>query len=231
MPNTKEDPHGSSPSWEDEATDKLVFLNAILIATFTVLAALVAWRASVAGDATGDYDYDGLRAVVASEEVRTLGTVEALVHAQAFANYRRYDETVAALDEEIEEADPSQAAELKRKRREADVLVEAKLRMFPNAFLERSGHYDTQREVGQYVANKKRTRDIAPDAHFRAAEAYRGKTERLLWGVVWLTLSLVCFTLVETLEGVARKLAFGSGLLLGLAGAIYAIALEMARYE
>jgi hypothetical protein len=217
-------------SWEDEATEKLIFLNAILIAVLTVLAALVAWRASVAGDATGDYDYDGLRAVVASEEVRTLATVEALVHAQAFANYRRYDETVAALDEELKEGG-GKDVDLQRKRREADVLVDAKLRMFPNKFLERAGGYDTAREIGQTVANKKRTRDLAPDAHFQSAEAYRLKTERLLWGVVMMTLGLVAFTLVEALQGTARKLAFGGGLLLGLAGTLYSIAMEIAKYE
>jgi len=83
-------------SSDSEAHDRLLFTNAILIAFITVFAALVAWRASVAGDATGDADYDGLKAVVASEEVHTLATVEALVHAQAYANYRRYSGTVDA---------------------------------------------------------------------------------------------------------------------------------------
>jgi hypothetical protein len=207
-----------------------------LIAFITVFAALVAWRASVAGDATGDADYDGLKAVVASEEVHTLATVEALVHAQAYANYRRYAGTVDALDEELEVASGSEAADLQRKRREADILVDTKLRMFPNKFIERSNKsgdsiYNTRREVGQYVANKKRTRDLTSEDDFKAAEAYRGKTEKLLWGVVLLTLSLVCFTLVEALEGAAAKMAFGGGLLLGIAGVTYSIAMELAKYE
>jgi hypothetical protein len=216
--------------------DRLNFWNAILIALVTVLAALVAWRASVAGDAAGDNDYDGLRSLVSVQEVQTLGTVEAYVHSQAYANYRRYDETATTLDEELEEASGKEAVDLRRKKREAEVLVDAKLKMFPNKFIERQAKsdqssYNARREIGQYVANQSRTRDLAPDPHFAAAEAYRTKTERLLLGVVFLTLSLVCLTLVEAFEGGARKASFVLGLLLGLGGMAFSIAMELAKYE
>lgn len=231
----KSEPH-EKPGSDSDSSDKLMFANAVLIALVTVIAALVAWRASVAGDATGDYDYAGLKAVVAAEEVRTLATVEAMTHAQAYANYRRYDETVIAIDDELETATGKTAIDLQRKRREADLLVDAKLRMFPNKFLVRGpgsegSTYNSTREVGQLTANQSRTRDLLCEDDFKSAEAYRTKTEKLLWGVVILTISLVFLTLVEAFEGTIRTVSFGLGLLTGIAGVAYSIAMEVAKYE
>lgn len=220
----------------DEEDDKLNFWNAILIAIVTVCAALVAWRASVSADAAGDNDYDGLRSVVNAQEANTLGTVEAFTHAQAYANYRRYDETVNTLNEELEEASGREAKDLEKKVKDAEVLVDAKLKMFPNKFMERDGksgqsRYNTRREVGQYVANLARTRDMLSDEHFQDAERYRTKTEKLLLGVVILSLSMVALTLVETFEGTTRKLSFVVGLVLALGGVGFSIAMELAKYE
>ena len=215
--------------------DRLNFWNAILIAIVTVCAALVAWRASIAEDAAGDNDYDGLRAVVNVQEATTLGTVEAFVHAQAYANYRRYDEVSTTLAEEEEEASGREATELARKRRDAEVMVDAKLKMFPNKFMERDGKsgqssYNTRREIGQYVASLSRTKDMQAAEHFEDAEHSRTKTEKLLLGVVILTFSLVFLTLVEAFEGGARKACFAGGLLLAIAGIGFSVAMEVAKH-
>jgi|JI10StandDraft_1071094.scaffolds.fasta_scaffold334492_2 hypothetical protein len=215
--------------------DRLNFWNAILIAIVTVCAALVAWRASISEDAAGDNDYDGLRAVVNVQEATTLGTVEAFVHAQAYANYRRYDEVSTTLAEEEEEASGREATELARKRNDAEVMVDAKLKMFPNKFMERDGKsgqssYNTRREIGQYVASLSRTKDMQATEHFADAEQSRTKTEKLLLGVVILTFSLVFLTLVEAFEGGARKVCFAAGLLLAIAGIGFSVAMEVAKH-
>lgn len=215
--------------------DRLNFWNAILIAIVTVCAALVAWRASISEDAAGDNDYDGLRAVVNVQEATTLGTVEAFVHAQAYANYRRYDEVSTTLAEEEEEASGREATELARKRNDAEVMVDAKLKMFPNKFMERDGKsgqssYNTRREIGQYVASLSRTKDMQAAEHFEDAERSRTKTEKLLLGVVILTFSLVFLTLVEAFEGGARKLCFLAGLVLAIAGIGFSVAMEVAKH-
>ncbi len=215
--------------------DRLNFWNAILIAIVTVCAAPVAWRASIAEDAAGDNDYDGLRAVVNIQEASTLGTVEAYVHAQAYANYRRYDEQATTLGEEEEEASGREATELGRKRKDAEVMVDAKLKMFPNKYMERDGKsgqssYNTSREVGQYVASQSRTKDMQFAEHFQDAEHCRTKTEKLLLGVVILTFSLVFLTLVEAFEDGARKACFAVGLLLAMAGIGFSVAMEVAQH-
>lgn len=219
----------------DDGNDRLGFWNAILIAIVTVSAALVAWRASIAEDASGDNDYDGLRAVVNYQEANTLGTVEAYVHAGAYANYRRYNETATTLSDEEEEASGREAGELARKRQDAEVLVDAKLRMFPNKYMERDGKsgqssYNTNREIGQYVTNLSRTKDMQFDEHFQDAERFRTKTEKLLLGVVILSISLVFLTLVEAFEGGLRKVCFAVGLVLAVLGVAFSWMMEVARY-
>ncbi|MBS2036884.1 hypothetical protein JST97_17970 [bacterium] len=218
----------------DDASDRMDFWNAILIAIVTVCAALVAWRASIAADAAGDNDYDGLRAVVNVEEATTMGTVEAYTHAQAYANYRRYEEMASSLADEEEEASGREASELARKRRDAEVMVDEKLKMFPNKFMERDGKsgqnsYNTRREIGQYVANIGRTKDMQSEEHFQDAERFRTKSEKLLMGVVFLSISLVFLTLVEAFEGGSRKLCFVLGLLLAIGGLGYSVAIEVAK--
>jgi len=216
----------------EESGSKLNFWNAILIGIVTVVAALVAWRASVAGDASGDADYDGLRSVVNMQESTTLGTVEAYAHAQAYANYRRYAESAATLEEQLEETPGN--VELQKRLKETEVLVDSKLSMFPNKLIERSkeggGSYNAGREVAQHVASEARTKDTTSEEHFQEAEVARTKTEKLLLGVVILTLSLGCLTLVEALEGAAQRASFGAGLLLALAGTVYSVAMEVTKH-
>ncbi|MEW6280581.1 MAG: hypothetical protein AB1758_18295 [Candidatus Eremiobacterota bacterium] len=214
---------------DEETKDPLDNWNAILIAVVTVIAALVAWRASVASDGAGDADYDGLKAVVNRQEVSTLASVDAFQHAQAYGNYRRYAETSASLDQELEEATGQEAEELQLKQAEADILVDAKLSMFPNKYMDREGRYRVDSDVGEQVSDEARTRDMEADSHFAEADVLRVKTERLLMGVVFLSFSLVALTLVEVYEGGAKKAMFGLGLVLALGGAAYAVMVEVAR--
>ena len=92
-------------------------------------------------------------------------------------------------------------------------------------------YYDTKREIGQYVSNQARSRDLRSDDDFKSAEGYRGKTNKLLWGVLILTISLVFLTLVETFEGALQMASFGVGLLLGVGGIVFSIMMEVAKYE
>lgn len=214
---------------DQDGKDPIEHWTAILIAIVTVIAAVVAWRASVAADGAGDEDYDGLRAVVNIQEVKTLGTVEAYQHAQAYANFRRYSEISYNVDQELKSAAGEKKKELKQQKSEADALVDSKLEMFPNKFMDREGKYHADSEIGELVANEAKTRDLEPEPHFAAAEVLRAKAENLLMGVVFMTLSLVCLTLVESLEGGGRKAMLMLGILLGAAGMAYSLMVEMGK--
>lgn len=214
---------------EQDDKDPIEHWTAILIAIVTVIAAVVAWRASVAADGAGDEDYDGLRAVVNVQEVQTLSTVEANQHAQAYANYRKYDENAWAIGEDLEGATGARRKELEQQKAEAEALVDAKLTMFPQKYMDRTLKYHTDAEIGELVAAEAKARDLEPEPHFIAAEGLRAKAENLLMGVVIMSLGLVCLTLVESLEGSGRKGMLGVGVLLGIAGAIYSVMVEMGK--
>lgn len=211
---------------DQDEKDPIEHWTAILIAIVTVIAAVVAWRASVAADGAGDEDYDGLRAVVNVQEVQTLGTVEAYQHAQAYANYRRYSEISYSIGEELKGTTGAKQKELQEQQSEADAMVDSKLKMFPNKFMDRNEKYHTDSEVGEYVAAEAKTRDLDPDPHFKQAEVLRAKAENLLLRVVFMSLGLVCLTLVETFEGGARKGMLLLGVLLSLAGIVYSFLIE-----
>lgn len=214
---------------DEEQKDSIEHWTAILIAIVTVIAAVVAWRASVAADGAGDEDYDGLKAVVNVQEVTTVATVEAYQHAQAYANFRRYAEISDTLEDELDDASGSQAKELEQRQAEADAMVDAKLQMFPNKFMDREGRYKADAEVGELVAAASRTRDLAPKPHFDQAEVLRTKAERLLMGVVFLSLGLVCLTLVESLEGGGRTGLLLLGVLLGIGGTVFSVLVEVGK--
>lgn len=211
---------------DQEEKDPIEHWTAILIAIVTVIAAVVAWRASVAADAAGDEDYDGVKAVINIQEVKSLSTVEAYQHAQAYANYRRYAETSADLEEAMKTAPANRKKELGEQKSEADALVDSKLKMFPNKFMDRKDRYHADSEIGELVANQAKIRDLDPVPHFENAEVQRTKAENLLLGVVFMTLGLVCLTLVETLEGGGRKGMLVLGILLSLGGSLFAFMVE-----
>lgn len=211
---------------DQEDNDPIAHWTAILIAIVTVIAAVVAWRASVAADGAGDEDYDGLRAVVNVQEVQTLATVEANQHAQAYSNYRKYAENSWSIGQDLEGATGAREKELKQQQAEADAMVDAKLQMFPQKFMDRNDKYHTESEIGELVAAEAKTRDLSPEPHFKAAEQLRAKAENLLMGVVLMSLGLVCLTLVESFEGGGRKGMLALGVLLSLAGTVYSVMVE-----
>jgi len=203
---------------DQEKKDPIEFWNAILIALVTVIAALVAWRASVSADGAGDADYAGLNAVVNREKTDTLAAVESAEHARAFAAYRRYRQTAEILA-------PGEKAN--KVAAEADALADAKLTLFPNKYMEREGTYRIEREMGTIRSNEARTKDLDPADDFEDADKLRDKTEKLLYGVVYLTFSLICLTLVEAFQGGARLMFLGGGVLIGIAATVYAGVVEM----
>jgi hypothetical protein len=208
---------------DDAAERRIEFWNAILIALVTVIAAVVAWRASVAADGAGDADFAGIQAVVNREETETLATVESTEHARAHAAYRRFRQTAEVLDTGSGDV----AGKSSKASAEADALADAKLTLFPNRYMAADGTYRVEKEIGQTVSSQGRTTDLEPGGDFTEADQLRAKTEKLLTGVVLLTFSLVMLTLVEAFSGTARRLFFVGGALLGIAATIFSIMTEL----
>ena len=81
-----------------ESTERLEFINALLIALVTLIGAFVAWRASVAGDNAGDASLAGLIATLNVQETQALNQTLLYENYRAYTAYTRYN----ALGDEIE---------------------------------------------------------------------------------------------------------------------------------
>ena len=197
---------------------KINLWTGLMIALLTVVAAVVAWRASVADDAAGDEDYAGLQATVNAEETRALTYVEAMEHSGAFLSFHRNK----LLSDRLEKAGKEAASH------EAADLAAANLGQFPPRFMNRDGTYSVARDLGSMWQDEAKLKDMDDESHFQASEIFRAKSLKLSLAVVVLTLSLVVLTLVEAFpEGVAQVLCLVAGILVGVAGTVWSVMLEV----
>jgi hypothetical protein len=217
---------------ENDKGQRFELLIAVLIAVAAVIGALVAWRASVVADASGDEDYDGLRAALFSEETRALNHVNAYEHYGAFTTYTRYSDQGAALEAELEErADLSeeQFYQLDRLRADSYDLARANQDLFPSRFINREGTYNLEREMGEMWADASREKDLEPEPHFAEANRLRTKSNQMLGALAVLAISLVFYSLIESFEGRWKYILAVLGTLFLVGGTVLAIILEFSK--
>ncbi len=214
---------------ETQGHDRFTTLVAIMIALVTVIGAVVAWRASVAEDASGDADYAGLRAAINAEETRAINAATAYAQYGAYVTYQRNsalgnliadDMALAATDDEL--------LILNSQRADAHDTAIATERLFQQRFLNRDGTYSVERQMGEMWADAVRERDLNPEPQFAEADRLSDKSSNLLAMVGVLALALVCYTLIEAVDGRLRYVLLAAGTLLALGGTIGAVMLELA---
>lgn len=228
-----EEPKVEEPKDGESEGSRLGTAVAILIAIVTVIGALVAWRASLADDASGDADYAGLRAAANYEDARANSRVNAYEDYSVYISYFRYKELSDGLDKLAANAQGERKTELQKQAREMADLATANLNLLDELDaarnLKRNGKYNLQRDVGVRMAAAAKKENLDFAGQFKEAEDYRVKSLRLLKAVVVLSLSLVAFTLVESFEGALAYALVGVGVLTMLSGTIYAILVEMGK--
>ncbi len=185
-------------------SDKLV---AILIAVTTLVGATLTWRSSVAGDASGDADYAGLRSVVAAEEVKARSAVTAFEHYAAFTAFDRQDELARLMEKE----GSGDAAETK-------VRAKANRGLFEAKFATREGEYGVTREMSAAWSDAAREKDLNPEPRFAEADKLSDKSLGLIAAVTLVAVALVFFTLVEALGAGFLRLNIGLGVACLVAG-------------
>lgn len=214
---------------EVEGHDRFTTLVAIMIALVTVIGAVVAWRASVAEDASGDADYAGLRAAINAEETRAINAATAYAQYGSYVTYQRNsalgdliaeDMALAATDDEL--------LILNSQRADAHDTAIATERLFQQRFLNRDGTYSVERQMGEMWADAVRQRDLNPEPQFAEADRLSDKSSALLATVGVLALALVCYTLIEAVDSRLRYVLFAAGTLLALGSTVAAIMLEFA---
>lgn len=224
--------NAQQPEAEQE-DNRLSTVVALLIAAVSVVGAIVAWRASVAGDGAGDADVAGIRATINLTETTALAAVESYGDYASYAEYLVQRELGRALERQIVElpadADETEFNDLKARLAETSDRTTAAAFAFPNQFLNRDGSYGLHRQQSEFYADVGREKDLKPDASFAEGDALRGKTDRLLIALSVLAMALVFYTLIEAVSQRTRYILLVLGSAFFLAGAVGALLIETGR--
>jgi hypothetical protein len=209
-----------------DSADRLEFINALLIALVTLIGAFVAWRVSVAGDNAGDASLAGLIATLNVQETHALNNTLLYENYRAYTAYTRYNTLGYEIEADLADvSDETEAEVLDRQMREAWDAAESFY--FPREYLKRDGSYDTQRELGEALAEAARQRDLNPQPHFAESDQMQAKSNWLVVVITGLAVALLCFTLVESVNRSTLKYALISlGVIMMLAGVAATIAIE-----
>lgn len=208
-----------------EQNDRLTLINALLIALVTLLGAYVAWRASVAADNAGDASLAGLMATLNVQETLALNNTQHYENYRAYTAYTRYNALGDEIEADLAKAPLDEAETLDRQMREAWDAAESFY--FPREYLKRDGTYDTQRELGEALAETARQKDLNPQPHFSEADQSQTKSNWLIGVITGLAIALLCFTLVESVNRTAFKYALITvGVLITAGGVAATLAIE-----
>ncbi len=215
---------------EEKSSNRLEIIVAILIAVTTVLGAVVAWRASVADDASGDADFAGLQATTNAEETRALNFVNTYENYGTYTTYKRYSLLGNLLAEDAFNAtDEADAELLDAQRANAQDLAIANQGLFDNKYLERDGSYNTQRQLGEMWADAAKEKDLYPDPQFAEADKFRDKTNGLLQSLMIIALALVFYTSVELVKERAQYAVAALATLIMVGGVVMAVLIEIGK--
>ncbi len=212
-----------------EPNDRLEIINALLIALVTLIGAFVAWRASVASDNAGDASLDGLFATRNAQETLALNNTQLYENYRAYLAYTRYNELGDQLEADLASVPAAEAEVLDRQMRDAWDAAESFY--FPREYLKRDGSYDSQRELGEALAEAARQQDLNPQPHYEEADKMQAKSNWLIVVITVLTVALLCFTLVESVTRPALKYALITlGVIITIGGVAATIAIEYFIY-
>ena len=198
-------------------TENFRTFTASMIAIVTVISALVAWRAAVASQSSGDADFRGLVATVNAEESWVLSTIKVAEHYQAFLSYTRYNELGNKVYDALQ-AKPADASELERQKSDSwGIAFGLQSLFFPSRYLLPDGTYDSQRELDELLADEQRARDTRAEVHFEEGNNLRRKSNLLVQMLILLGISFWFFTLAQITEHKIKILfAFAGGFLLAV---------------
>jgi hypothetical protein len=215
---------------EEKSSNRLETIVAILIAVTTVLGAVVAWRASVSDDASGDADFAGIQASMDAEETRALNFVNTYENYGTYTTYKRYSTLGDLIAEDVANAKNDQeVAQLDAQRANAHDLAIANQGLFPNKYMDRNGSYSVQRQLGEMWADAAKKKDLYPDPQFADADKFRQKTNRLLQSLMVIALALVFYTGVELVNERVQSALATLATLIMLGGVVMAVLIELGK--
>lgn len=217
-------------SEESTKPDRFQTAMAIMIALVTLFGAALASRTALVGVEAGDEDFYGLAASLNAEETKAVNTTTMYGNYRSYTAYTRYNELGNMISEDLDSVtDEVEADELTHQMNVAWSLAVAVNYFFPTRYLNRDGHYDVDRELGEAWAEAAFKKDLYPEPHFALADSLRAKVSQLLTIIIILTGAVWFFTLAQSLRHVIRYVCMLGGLGLTLAGVAMAVFEEVLR--
>ncbi len=205
--------------------DRFRSVVAVLIALVTLFGALLSWRVAIALGAAGGADTAGLLAAVAKEDVATFAAIAFTEHRAAYSSYIENDTLSNAYDA-LAQGNPTRT-DLAHYSSVFHYASHQAQSAIPQAYINRAGSLDAERDIGEHVAEASRNKDVEPEAHYAQADAKRQKAMVQMGAIVALGLVLILLTLADAVQHPVRYLLLVSGLLLFGATGLVSMAVEL----
>ncbi len=217
---------------ESNRQDNLSTLIAVLIALLSLAGAIVAWRVAGAASAAGDADAKGLLAAVDAEDAKTDAKTTVLGHLLVYARAVQNEVLKSEFDALAAKTDDTALkTQLEHESEVLDATATRDRDFLPDQYLDREQGFDAERDYGETLANNARQRDVVPDAHFAAADAFRAKTEYLLAILVFLGIAFVLLTLADAVRNRARYFLLFGGFAILVFGSLAAFLVEVYYWQ
>jgi len=213
-------------SKQESSLDTIV---AILIAVVVAIGALIAWRASLIDDSSGDYDYAGLQANVNAMQARALNYVNTYESYGNYVNYWRNSKLGQLIGQELESASEDQVQGLTEQMKVADDLADANSTMFQVRYLNRDGTYSTQRQLGEMWADAMKKSNIDYTTQYDQADQDRARSRRMLLALMIVSIAPVFYSITESVEGGKKYLMIALGSIAAVAGTVLAVLVELGK--
>jgi hypothetical protein len=203
----------------------------ILTALVTILSAVVAWRAALAGDAAGNADFAGISAALNREESRTLNSSTAYQQYRAYTTYLRNNEVGEKMANDLD--DPNKIYSDEQRAIIADerttswdqILVDQDF--FETRHLSADGTYNVLRQILENDAEDAQRKDIDPTPHFALSDRLRAKSNLMVGMLIVMAGSLWFYTMASEIKHSIRYPIAALGLICMLVGSIGTIAIEV----
>ena len=187
---------------------RLGLLVPILLAALGLAAAVIAWRAGVAGSDAGDANLAGLDA--GRERAAAVIIDEGLVSraTEAYLDYERARRRAQALAD----ANVNDQAQLNR--------MEAVGHWFlvPPEYIDRTGQFQPGQQRAALLADNEQSKDIQPLAHFTVADTEYDRLRGLIGAGIVVAFALPFLTLAEIGRGRLRAISVLIGVVIFAAG-------------
>ncbi len=205
----------------------------ILTALVTILSAVIAWRAAIAGDTAGNADFAGIGATLNQQASHTLSSSTVYQQYRAFTTYLRNNELGNAiasdLDDKAKSYDDPQRSALGEQRTASWDQTLVDNGFFETRYLRSDGTYDVQRQLGELEAEDALKQDTDPDPHFAQADLMRAKANLLVGMLIIMAFALWFYTLASEIKHAVRYPLAALGLICMLTGALGTVAIEVFR--